>query len=106
MGANRGKKTLCGRTLKAFRIQIKPNLDNIFKSYLSYHNLQGLRNSHDSFEKLRKKLFVMIKQLGPPTFFVTFIFTKRLWGHFIKALYTLHASRLNLPNKIKINPKP
>jgi hypothetical protein len=43
----------------------------------------------------------MIKQLGPPTFFVTFIFTKRLWDHFIRALYTLHTSRLNLPNKIK-----
>jgi hypothetical protein len=43
----------------------------------------------------------MIKQLGPPTCFVTFIFTKRLWDPFIKVLYTLHASRLNLPNKIK-----
>jgi hypothetical protein len=40
-----------------------------------------------------KKLFVMIKQLGTPTFFVTFISTKRLWDPFIKALYTLHASR-------------
>jgi hypothetical protein len=43
----------------------------------------------------------MIKQLGPPTFFVTFTYTKRLWDPFIKVLHTLHASRLNLPNKLK-----
>jgi hypothetical protein len=43
----------------------------------------------------------MIKQLGPPTFFVTFTYIKRLWDPFIKALHTLHASKLNFPNKIK-----
>ncbi len=53
------------------------------------------------FEKLRKKLFAMIRQLGLPTFFVTFTYTKRLWDPFIKALHTIHASRLNLPNKIE-----
>ncbi len=34
-------------------------------------------------------------------FFVTFTYVGRLWDPFIKALHTLHASRLNLPNKIK-----
>jgi hypothetical protein len=43
----------------------------------------------------------MIQQLGPPTFFVTFTSVERLWNPFIKILHTLHASRLNLPNKIK-----
>jgi hypothetical protein len=43
----------------------------------------------------------MIQQLGPPMFFVTFTYAKRLWDPFIKALHTLHASRLNFPNKIK-----
>jgi hypothetical protein len=43
----------------------------------------------------------MIQQLDPPTFFVTFTSTERLWDPFIKNLHTLHASRLNLPNKIK-----
>jgi hypothetical protein len=45
----------------------------------------------------------MIQQLGPPTFFVTFTSTERLWDPLIKDLHTLHASKLNLPNKIK-NP--
>jgi hypothetical protein len=43
----------------------------------------------------------MIRQLGLPTFFVTFTYTKRLWDPFIRVLHIVHASRLNLPNKIK-----
>jgi hypothetical protein len=33
------KGKLCGRTLKAYQIQDKPNLDNIFKSYYGYPKL-------------------------------------------------------------------
>jgi hypothetical protein len=43
----------------------------------------------------------MVRQFGLPTFSVTFTFVERLWDLFIKALHTLHASRLNLPNKIE-----
>jgi hypothetical protein len=43
----------------------------------------------------------MIQQLGLLTFFVTFTSDERLWDPFIKTLHTLHASKLNLPNKIK-----
>jgi hypothetical protein len=43
----------------------------------------------------------MIQQLGPPPLFVTFTFAERLWDPFIKTLHTLHASKLNLPNKIE-----
>jgi hypothetical protein len=43
----------------------------------------------------------MIQQLGLPTFFVTFTSAERLWDPFIEVLHTLHASRLNLPNKIE-----
>jgi len=49
------KGKLCGKTFFFFQVQDKPNLNNIFKSYLGYHDLQGLLNSHDYFEKLRKK---------------------------------------------------
>ncbi len=64
------KGKLCGRTLKTFQVQDKPNLHNIFKSYLGYHDLESLCNSPNSFERFQKKLFTMIKQLGPPTFFL------------------------------------
>ncbi len=36
------KEKLCGRSLKVSRIQDKPNLDKIFKSYLEYCDLKGL----------------------------------------------------------------
>jgi hypothetical protein len=43
----------------------------------------------------------MIRQLGLLTFFFIFTSIKRLWDPLIKALHTLYASKLNLPNKIK-----
>jgi hypothetical protein len=46
------KEKLCGRTLKAYQVRDKPNLDNIFKSYLGYRDLGGLRNSPNYFERL------------------------------------------------------
>jgi hypothetical protein len=41
----------------------------------------------------------MIRQIDPPTFFVIFMSTKKLWDLVIKALHTLHVEKLNLPNK-------
>jgi len=98
VGCGYKKKTLCGRTLKAYQVLNKPNLNNIFKSYLGCHDLEGLCNSPKYSERLRKILFAMIWQLYPSTFFVTFTCTK---DPLIKVLHTLHVSRLNLPNKIK-----
>jgi hypothetical protein len=46
------KWKLCGRTLKIYQVWNKPNLDNIFKSYLGYHDLEGLHNSPNYFENL------------------------------------------------------
>ncbi len=66
------KGKLIGRSLKAFKVWNKPNLDKIFKSYLRYHDLEKLGTSLDYLESLQKKLFVMIKQIGPPTLFVIF----------------------------------
>ncbi len=72
------KGKLYGRTLKAYQIRNKPNLDNTFKLYLSYRDLEGLCNSYDYFERLWKRLLAMIQQLGPSTFFVTFTSIKRI----------------------------
>jgi len=91
---------LCGNFLKIYQVQNKPNLNNIFKSYLSYHDLEGLRNSSNYFQRLRKKLFAIIR-LSLLTFFFTFTSIKRLWDLLIKSLHTLHVSKLNLSTKIK-----
>jgi hypothetical protein len=62
--------------------------------------LEGLRNSPNYFQRLRKKLFAIIR-LSLLTFFFTFTYIKRLWDLLIKSLHTLHASKLNLSTKIK-----
>jgi hypothetical protein len=94
------KGKLCCKTLKVYQVWDKPNLDNIFKSYLGYRDLKSLHNSTNYFKRLQKNLFPMIQQLGLPMFFVTFTSTERLWNTFIKTLHTLYASRLNLLDKI------
>jgi hypothetical protein len=93
------KGKLYGRTLKVYQIRDKPNLDNTFKSYLGYHDLEGLCNSLDYFERLWKKLFAMIQQLGPSTFLVTFTSIKIILLLSLK-LYT-HYMLQNLVSHIK-----
>jgi len=95
------KGKLYDKILKVYQVCKKLNLDIIFKSYLSYHDLESLCNSPNYFERLRNFLFIMIQQLGLLTFFVNFTSVERLWDPLIKVLHTLHVSRLNLPNKIK-----
>ncbi len=43
----------------------------------------------------------MIRQIGLPTFFVTFTSAERLWDPLITTLHTLHAKKLNVPNTIE-----
>jgi hypothetical protein len=83
--------------LKNFTSMRSTNLDNILKSYLGYHDLQGLRNSFDY-----KRIYLQwLGNLVSQHFFVVFTFAERLWDLVIKALHALHSSKLNLSNKIK-----
>ena len=43
-------------------------LDKILQSHIGFRDLERLRTSPDYIQGLRKKLFAMIRQLGPPTF--------------------------------------
>jgi hypothetical protein len=52
-------------------------MDNIFKSFLGYCDLEGFCNSLNYFESLQNNLLAMIQKLGPSTFFVVFTSTKR-----------------------------
>ncbi len=66
------KAKLLDRVLKANDISTNVNLDKILKTYLKYKELSRIRISPDYLDYFRKDMFPMIKQLGPPTFFVTF----------------------------------
>jgi hypothetical protein len=67
------KGKFLGHQFQARDVINKPNLDVILHSNLGYMDLSGLRTSLDYLSLLRKYVFAMIQQLGPPTFFVTFI---------------------------------
>jgi len=47
------KKKLCYKILKAYQVRYKSNFDNIFKSELSYYDLESLGNSFGYFERLQ-----------------------------------------------------
>jgi hypothetical protein len=53
-----------------------------------WFDLKGLHTSPNYLESLPKELFTMLRQIGPPTFFIIFTSAKRLWDLFIKALHT------------------
>jgi hypothetical protein len=81
------KEKLCGKTLKAYQIWNKPNLDSIFKSYLSYCDSEGLRDPHNYLKRFQKHLFIMIQQLGPPTF-LSFLHLMKDYGILSLKFYT------------------
>jgi hypothetical protein len=58
-------------------------------------NHSGLRTSLDYLNWLRKDVFAMIQQLGPPTFFV-FISAENIWLLLLKCLYDLNSKNLKL----------
>ena len=74
------------------------NLDKLLQSYIGFCDLKKLQTRPNYVEGLRKKLFAMIRQLGPPTFFIILTSAERLWTPLIEALYKLNATRLNLPD--------
>ncbi len=69
-------------------------------------DISRLRTSLDYLSWLRKDVFAMIQQLGPPTFFVTFIIVKSKWLPLFKCLYDLNSKKLgfNIPFD-KLEPK-
>jgi hypothetical protein len=63
---------LLDHVLKVNDVSINVNLDKILKSCLGYKELSRIRTFLDYLDRLCKDVFAMIKQLGPPTFFMTF----------------------------------
>jgi hypothetical protein len=71
-------------------------LDVILDFNLGYMDISGLRTSDDYLSRLRKYVVTMIWQLGPPTFFVTFISVESNWLILLKKLYDLNNKNLGL----------
>jgi len=87
---------LSGRTLTTPQIVEEPNLDKILQSYIGFCDLKRLRTSLDYSQGLRKKLFVMIRQLGPLTFFYYIDKCTTFMDPLLRTLYELNANALKL----------
>jgi hypothetical protein len=100
------KGKLLGCQLQACDVINKPNLDVILHFDLGYMDLLGLHTSNDYLSRLRKDVSAMIRQLGPPTFFVTFVNVESKWIRLLKYLYDLNSKKLglNIPFD-KLKPK-
>jgi hypothetical protein len=66
------KGQLQGRNLLAKDVKYKVNLEKILKSDIGYIDVKNIRISLDYLQQNKKTIFAMIRQLGPPTFFITF----------------------------------
>jgi hypothetical protein len=93
------KWQLKGQKLIAKDVKTKPNLDHILKSNIGYIDLKTIRTSPDYLQHRHKKLYAMICQLGPPTFFVSYSSAEHCWQPLVNALKQI---RLNKKKKLKI----
>ncbi len=100
------KGKLLGCQLQACDVINKPNLDVILHFDLGHMVFSRLCTSFNYLSWLRKDVFAMIWQLGPPTFFVTFTNAESKWLPLLKCLYDLNSKKLglNIPFD-KLEPK-
>jgi len=101
------KGKLLGCQFQACDVINKPNLDVILHFDLGwYMDLSRPHTSSDYLSWLKKDVFAMTQQLGPPTFFVTFINVKSKRILLLKCSYDLNSKKLgfNIPFD-KLEPK-
>jgi len=92
------KGQLQGRKVLAKDVNYKPNLEKILKSDIGYIDLKKNRTSLDYFEHINKNVFVMIRQLGPPNFFIIFTSEDHQSHELVCALKYLYRNKRNEKN--------
>ena len=72
-------KTSDGRQITASMLRNREEVKHIIKRDEGYRFLTQIRGTPAFWEKSKRELFAMIRQLGVPTFFVTFSAADRRW---------------------------
>ena len=75
-----------GKTLTAGDLKKEGALDRLVHRDEGYRFLRALRGSPPYFEKAKKDLFAMNRQLGSATFFCTFSAAETKWNHLLRML--------------------
>ncbi|CAB3988420.1 Hypothetical predicted protein [Paramuricea clavata] len=74
------------RTLTAGELKTPEGLTNLICHDEGYKFLRALRGSPPYFEKAKKDLFAMIRQLGPASLFCSFSSAETKWNHLLRIL--------------------
>ena len=77
------KCKLRNRTLNAGQLK---GLESLIRHDEGYKFLRALRGSPPYFEKAKKDLFAMIRQLGPASLFCSFSSAEIKWIHLLRIL--------------------
>ena len=77
------------RTLNAGNLKQQGALDRLLRYDEGFKFLRALRGSPPYFEKAKKDLFAMIRQLGPASLFCSFSSAETQWTHLLKILGNL-----------------
>ena len=75
-----------GRKITAGDLKKDGALEKLCYSDVGYRFLRALRGSPPYFEKAKKDLFAMIRQLGPATLFCSFSAAETKWKHLLRIL--------------------
>jgi hypothetical protein len=95
------KAKLLDRVLKVSDVSTNVNLYKILKLDLGYKELSCIRTSPNYLDHLHKDVFAMIRQLGPPTFFMTFTTCVNNWLIVVKTLKSLYDQYIGKKLRIK-----
>ena len=76
-------------------------LDKLVHLDEGFRVLKNLRGSPPYFEKCKKELFTMIRQLGTPTWFCSFSAAETRWTHLLKTLGRIVEKKEYNDNEIK-----
>jgi hypothetical protein len=63
--------------------------------------LRALRGSPPNFEKAKKDIFAMIRQLGPASLFCSFSSAETQWIHLLRILGKVLITRITLTMNLK-----
>ena len=74
------------RSINAGQLKQHGALDTLIRHDEGYKFLNALRGSPPYFEKAKKDLFAMIRQLGPATLFCSFSSAETQWVHLLRVL--------------------
>ena len=91
----KGKKYTAGDLKSADSLEKLIHLDEGFRVF------RNLRGSPPYFEKCKKDLFAMIRQLGKPTWFCSFSAAETRWTHLLKILGRLTDKKDYTDNEIQ-----